>query len=336
MPMYEGESLDPRLVEAINRSFSSPDERRLMMGVFGQIGGIIMGTLAPRPGQAFSEVERAELYDFSRGTAEYLHDNHVPNVVYVDRGARLGWVGMKEYWKRAYTEKAPDVFFVDPNGFARSFGLGKRMQKQQPTLNARRDQPVLVMDTCIHTGETLLPILKGLRKAGFNDVRGGVVSSYDNFSGYTPDLILQTTQPDGACHPFNGEATTKHGKGVVSAARYHKEASVFGTGIRAEIRDIIAEGWNNEDAIARILDDREPSEESGEEVFKEYMHQRARQKQLRRLKIAGASAVAGFFGEFVGQTLHPGIEGDVFGAVLYGSLAAAFVANRSRVINKRR
>lgn len=50
--------------------------------------------------------------------SRYLHDQNVPNMIFLDRSPRPLWVGIDEYWKENYNHKPrPSIYFVNPSGF---------------------------------------------------------------------------------------------------------------------------------------------------------------------------------------------------------------------------
>jgi hypothetical protein len=39
-------------------------------------------------------IERHDIYEFSKGVSNYLHDNKIPNIILLDRSPRPFWVGI--------------------------------------------------------------------------------------------------------------------------------------------------------------------------------------------------------------------------------------------------
>ncbi len=141
---------------------------------------------------------RTELFEYCKAIAEYLHDKNIEDLVIIDRSARPLYVGVMEYWRMKYpSKKMPGIFFMNPKGFkaredlkpGEEFSIAidalfkgdiiespsqarsedavlSEFRKTYKTLMEHKDKPVLVFDTCIHTGNSLAPVKKSLRKAG--------------------------------------------------------------------------------------------------------------------------------------------------------------------------
>lgn len=200
---------------------------------------------------------RQFLYDTAKATAEYAKDEGVTAIAYADRSARPMWVGIKEYWESTYDEPAPEMFFVNPEGFAENFmnknafdvllgGYKRRMQQSftedHPYLAKHKKSPVLIMDNCIHGGDTLGVLQLGFNAAGFTDTRVGVLNDRDNYSGAEPDFVASPTIPGTGCTPFPVENSITKGYGE----KLHSEASAAGDPhlirqVRRELRQVIQE-----------------------------------------------------------------------------------------------
>jgi hypothetical protein len=193
--------------------------------------------------------ERKDIYNTCRNAAEYVDENDVSAVAFIDRSARPMWVGFKEYWQDHHDENkpVPDMFFLDPTGFGKVnkdeyLYAADRVAEDLPGLMQYKDKTILLIDTCIHTGNTILPIRWVLRYAGFEDIRFGVINDKDNDSGVTPDITLLDHTPKLACYTFGlGSCPVKRGE-----AHLHSQAVELRSGerrgmkiLREEIRDIV-------------------------------------------------------------------------------------------------
>lgn len=152
-----------------------------------------------------------EIYQFSREVAEYLQQENIHNLVLIDRSARNFYVGVKEYWQAKFPEdKEPNYYFLNPEGFKyqTDSDLTKEFEQVYKNLSQAKEQPLLVFDTCIHSGNSLYPIKEFLKKNGFSDVRLAAVKTHrqDSKALVQPDLIIgQDSLKEGAtrgCRPF--------------------------------------------------------------------------------------------------------------------------------------
>lgn len=61
---------------------------------------------------------------------------------------------------------------------------------------------VLLFDTCVHSGDSLRPVLKGLERAGLTDIKLGVMGKDGDNSGLQFDLSI-FNDPFKGCYPFH-------------------------------------------------------------------------------------------------------------------------------------
>jgi hypothetical protein len=220
------------------------------------------------------EEERRELFEYSKDVADYVHDNGIADLVIVDRSSRPMYIGVREYWKAKYPdEQMPGMYFLNPKGFksieetSASDAVNARLNSeykedrvegifdQRPeaeimeelkgvyrALLEDKDKPVLVFDSCLHTGDTLKPVKDTMEEAGFTNLLIGAVNPSDYSAAVRTDYFITTKQPEKGCYPFDRdrmiEKTFDH---VYSAPatdpdRRHKSAE-----LRFEIRNIMTE-----------------------------------------------------------------------------------------------
>lgn len=156
-----------------------------------------------------SPEQRQDIYQFSKGVSEYLHEEKIPNFVIIDRSPRPLWVGIDEYWKEHYAdEPRPNIYFVNPASFdtaerarkEKNFSasqmmfdafmyqqtgtseiyeksneirkdLEERFEERYTQLKKDKDKPIALFDNCIHSGETLMPVLVFFDANGYEDIR---------------------------------------------------------------------------------------------------------------------------------------------------------------------
>ncbi len=180
--------------------------------------------------------ERQELFDYSKAVAEYLRIENIPNLVIIDRSARPLYVGVKEYLRSKYPdERTPNIYFMNPKGFKAKEDLTPEeiediieacrwhddidetsdqarsreeimteFQNTYKRLISDKDKPVLVFDTCIHSGNSLESVKKAFDSLGFSDVRVGAVNPSNDFeSQVKTDFYITKKEPKNGCYPFS-------------------------------------------------------------------------------------------------------------------------------------
>ncbi len=190
--------------------------------------------------------QQVEIFNISQLAADYLYDNDISALVLVDRSARPAWVGVKTYWDQVYEEERPmpSIFFVNPAGFKEEAdeGMATRVKTEHPFLGKYKSEPILILDTCLHFGQSLTPVVEGLLGANFEDVHIGVASNKQNFSGLKPDLILVGHRI--GCYPFSMDQSVSKGEKLYSEVA--EEGREHGQKIRSEIKNIILQNLEAE------------------------------------------------------------------------------------------
>lgn len=113
-----------------------------------------------------------------------------------------------------------------------------RLQEVHKHLMQHKDQPTLVVDTCLHTGSTVQKITQALGRCGFTNVSVAAVSPDPGSSAQADEYLLaeQATRP---CYPFGPEGLIEKGDDVISHPTKHPDGRIVGNRVRAEIKDII-------------------------------------------------------------------------------------------------
>ena len=217
---------------------------------------------------------RRELYQYCKRVTEYLHKHKVPSLVLLDRAARPLAAGVRECWINTYADQpVPHMYFVNPYGFKTAKDLTKvdilkqivpgitgedppplpdatRTQediqkefvKSYPQLLHDKSKPVLLFDSCIHSGGTLLPVKNILRQLGFTDVRVGAVEDAPSSASMSLDLFMREEgdQPAGECHPFGHDKLVKKTYNKVHSDRNTDPTAIIrAKQLREEIKHIV-------------------------------------------------------------------------------------------------
>jgi hypothetical protein len=227
--------------------------------------------------------EQEEIYEYSLQAAQFIIDNEVESVVLMDRATRPMYVGIKEVLK-AVVEKdsMPDFKFVNPRGFRAREDYTDRQEKQiqgrhkhladrkerprkrrnrdeidaefrdtYASLVAKKDKPVLLLDTCLHGGDTVAPVARTLKEVGFSKVFFGVVHDTGDCP-VPPTFSMTNIAPFKACIPFSQDVMVEKTYGSTHSVtpknkRYREEAVLA----RREIRQIVTDRLARDGLIER-------------------------------------------------------------------------------------
>ena len=228
------------------------------------------------------EVARDQLAQYCEKITEYIHDNNVANIVILDRISRPVYIGIMEYWKDKYPgEKKPGIYFMNPKGFKtresltvdelfeiqqdcewkddavesprqarRERDVTREIEETYSLLMKDKDKPLLIFDSCIHSGDTLSPVKNTLEKVGFEKLIIGSVNPSDRNSSVETDFFITTERPDNGCYPFDRdrmiEKTFDH---VYSKKNKNPREVSLAIRLRKEIKRIIDEAIAKEKQV---------------------------------------------------------------------------------------
>lgn len=162
-------------------------------------------------------IERQELFDYCKKVAEYLHDEGIADLVIIDRSSRPVYIGVKEYWRHAYPgEKSPNMYFMNPNGFRLKSEAGHKGGERDTRgeveeefaatyrqLMEDKEKPVLIFDSCIHSGNTLEPVKKTMEGLGFEKLLVGSINPSGPSASVQTDFFITRNRPEKGCYPFD-------------------------------------------------------------------------------------------------------------------------------------
>lgn len=235
-------------------------EEELAARAADMLGVLIGSYITEADDSLFDKQEAIDIFEATRNAVEYADENDVSAIVLVDKSARPMWVSFKEYWQHTHAEgePAPEIFFAEPAGFRkmrrkRSTKKREKMEADHPYLNDHKEDTVLVIDTCIHTGKTARGILNFMDDCGFEDVRFAVLHAGRNYSPIEPDTLLLDRLPQNRCYPFSrvGFVTEPaHTNDHLYAKRWekNKRSPERIRRVRDEIREIIRSNVTREDS----------------------------------------------------------------------------------------
>jgi len=213
--------------------------------------------------------------------AEYIHENAIENIIFVDRSARPGAFGVIAYLRAKYPDiEMPKMYFINPIAFKyrqdaemtdgdilkaawEAINVGSsldesladdegvvidRVKDVHKYLFARRDKKTLLFDTCVHSGGTSRPVFDVLKKAGFNELKVGV--SNVGHAGAAAHIDLDYEGPiegKNGCFPFGYDvAVVKGSMSPISKRNNNFKAIIATTELRKVIRRAVNDGLARE------------------------------------------------------------------------------------------
>lgn len=202
--------------------------------------------------------ERNDVYVFTKQTVEYLESLSEPSVVFLDRAARPAWVAIDEFWNQKHPNDnlpKPKFYFLNPEGFNRTRGewrlspkdrtddvVVKELQEKAKVMLQDKDKPLVVIDTCIHTGSSMESVFFMLKKVGFKDIRTIIANTDDNHSDF--ESAIRFKKNSDGCSIFSSdvghdEPLNKYSDSIFTALKNSTDARKDSAEIRKEIRQII-------------------------------------------------------------------------------------------------
>ncbi|EKE25230.1 MAG: hypothetical protein ACD_5C00244G0004 [uncultured bacterium] len=212
---------------------------------------------------------REEIFKICESLVNFVHENRVANIIAIDKSARPFHVGFREYWHHKFPgERIPNVYFMNPNGFvtdeeteyewsyynmkaaykddildsedARSYQeIEEDFKNTFKKLHHDKDKPVLIFDTCIHSGDSLKNILSTMEDAGFQDVMISVASN-NHEAMVEIDHCCHDKELRKGCYPFDRDQAIKKTFSSVVSQRNNDVDMYHSNQIRKEIREIIS------------------------------------------------------------------------------------------------
>lgn len=216
--------------------------------------------------------ERRDIYIFCKELATYLHNEDIKNILFLDRSARPAWVGVDEYWNQTFIDtKKPGFYFINPDGLKAApvslitdiheiestmlellatgkvsplrteNEIGERFSEIYSNLLEDRDKPLVLFDTCAHTGSTIKPVKNFLHSIGFKDIRIITANTPDDESEVDTVARVDMDSQLTSCYPFGRDSVVQKGDDVISEPVHNKYNTYWGNMVRTEIRQIMKE-----------------------------------------------------------------------------------------------
>ncbi len=149
---------------------------------------------------------RDEIRKIGRDLRDYVIHNDIKSVIFLDRSARPAYLALREAWHEEYANiKLPEMYFTNPLAYRRNPESISRetILSNYPLLEKNDGAPIMFFDTCMHTGNNMKPVLNAFNKAGFQNIRVGLVhkSRYSS-SNIEPNFTIMS-DPVNGCYPFD-------------------------------------------------------------------------------------------------------------------------------------
>jgi hypothetical protein len=240
------------------------EQKRKSIGVYARLAAtaaIDLGGLLLRATTPFDRDRY--IYEGTRNMARYCQDNNIRDITLLDKSARPLWVGIGEYWKRAYPDEVrPNIHFINPALFREAtreskspaelaasleavggFALEQLRESGSP-LAAKRDQPIMLADACMHSGKSVYLTKRALETVGFTDLHVGVINTtIPTTSPVAPDIFGTDNVVAARCFRSSPEdSLVVNAHASIHSARID-DPYVFqrGTEVRRFISDLVAE-----------------------------------------------------------------------------------------------
>ena len=192
----------------------------------------------------FSAKHRLYLKHCIESLTEYVANNDIKNIVFVDRSARSAWIGFYTYWKLNFSDrKMPTIYFFNPDGFDYSYSE-KLFSNTFTRLINEKDLPMVIFDTCAHTGETLNKITVSLNDLGFSKINVITANPPERRSRIKTACVIDKYFNEECCYPFGMNNLVKRKeKSFVCKRRHNSDVRKSGLQIRKEIRQTVIDDY---------------------------------------------------------------------------------------------
>lgn len=203
--------------------------------------------------------KRKEIFNFTKNTVSFLENLGKPaNILFFDRSARMGYAAIDEYWNLKHGTDGlpkPKFYFINPDGFRLKYFVGlpvfddNKLSEIDDSLDhLDKDQPLVLLDVCIHRGNTIRDVINYLQKVGFKNIKIVVANNNSNDSEFTSEI---PSIKDDVCYIFSdsqmeGNIIDKSSDSIFSTKRIKNPKNLTNqmdqseaNAIRKELRQMI-------------------------------------------------------------------------------------------------
>lgn len=255
-----------------------------------------------------TKTSRENLFKASKGISEYILEKKIPNIFILDRSSRPVYLGIKKYFEHEHPkEKVPNIYFINPKGTKAIENMGedeitetiihsknqngpdetvfdirkteeisKDFQETYKELIKQKDQPILVFDTCAHTGGSLKHVENTLKNEDFQEIKFLTFNPPDKNSVIQSDSI---EKEEHGCNVFSEDKMVeKTFKSVLSTKNSNKEKIDQSIRLRKEIIEIMEDFLSNQETLPS-------TEEKEQEILEIRIKNDTTIKELMKQKI---------------------------------------------------
>lgn len=194
-------------------------------------------------GLAESEKSKENIYESSENLANYISQEGVKNVFFLDNSARQAYVGLKEIWKKEHaSEEEPGIYFINPEPlkYAQDFDeLAEEFAKKFHYVE--KHEKLLIYDVCVHTANTILNTQEFFNKMGFTDVKIAITSVSEDCSLENKakiDLICLNDRAKAGCQPYGKPSYIQKSGAMISNVSINEKSRHQGTVDHQKIKDV--------------------------------------------------------------------------------------------------
>lgn len=222
----------------------------------------------------FNSDQLHDIFEFSKELSGYLERESVKSVLFLDRAARPAWVGVDEFWNQNIKDKPkPGFYFMNANGahvydedgkvtnarelftllehFFKSGSipqreervlneLSSRFRDVYPTLVENLNDPLVVFDTCSHSGITMESVITLLKHVGFSDIRPITANEPEWQSPIEAATVIDNETRLLSCYPFGEHSLVEKTDDIIAAP--NRKNLEMATRIREDIRQVMQSG----------------------------------------------------------------------------------------------
>lgn len=190
---------------------------------------------------AETEGSKEDVYESSKNLADYISQEEIKNVFFLDSSARQAYIGLKEMWKKEHAEEPePDIYFINPDPLKYETDRDDMTEKFNDTFTKiNKNDKVLIYDVCIHTGNTMNNTLDFFKSLGFSDIKLAVTSVSSDFKdSELLDMVCLDKRADLACHPYGKPSYINKIDSIISTPNSKEKNREQGRVDHKKIKDI--------------------------------------------------------------------------------------------------
>ncbi len=190
-----------------------------------------------------SEAERKDIVKIGENLAKYLFKKKINNIIFIDRAARPGYIALIKSWNKIFPNTPrPNIYFTNPDGYT-DFRTEKKIAQEfnntYKNLSANKDAKILIFDVCMHTGETIEPLLTFLKKEGYKNVFLGLSQPKDDDCDIKNNFSALKYEPSNCCYPFDRDRLIERNlNSVLSERNYDRRERRDSILLRKEISSL--------------------------------------------------------------------------------------------------